>query len=82
MKILKIIFRLPLLPFIFLFILYVIIKIYQNTNIVEIALKEENDEQFLSDDFKNYYNIQFKKYNTHINTINLILWLMLIMYVK
>lgn len=82
MKILKIIFRLPLLPFIFIFIIYVLIKIYQNTNIVEIALKEENEEEFLSDEFKNHYDNQFKKHNTHINTINLILWLILIMYVK
>lgn len=80
MKILKIIFRLPLLPFIILFIIYVLIKILINTDMTEMAIKEEKGEEFLTPEFKNHYEEKLKKYDTHINAINLILWLTFIMF--
>lgn len=81
-KLLKIIFRIPLFPFIFLFIIYFLVKITQNTNITEVEIKMDKGEELLTDEFKNHYSEQFKKYKVHINVINLILWFIIINNIK
>lgn len=77
MKILKLIFRLPLIPFILLLIIYIIYKIFANTNISEINIRHEKNEG-LTEEFKEYYTKKIKENMKYFDFINFLLWLFII----
>lgn len=76
--ILRLIFRLPLIPFIMLLIIYITYKIFANTNISEINIRHEKNEGILTDEFKEYYTKKIKENMKYFNFINFILWLFII----
>ncbi len=82
LKVLKLIFRMPLLPLVLLYICYLVYQVYKNSDITELVIKEKKGEELLSPELKTNINRGFDKYIVHINVLNMILWFLIINYIK